>query len=102
MRGCSAVGGKLHCNTLERFLRTASGKSTGARSLPPVIDVRYAIFMRRLYRRPPTHIAFLHAAQYLHGSSLNEETAMLDLIYLALGLGLFGLMQLYARWAAKA
>ena len=28
--------------------------------------------------------------------------AMLDLIYLALGLGLFGLMQLYARWAAKA
>jgi hypothetical protein len=30
------------------------------------------------------------------------EHAMLDLIYLALGLGLFGLMQLYARWAAKA
>jgi len=27
---------------------------------------------------------------------------MLDLIYLALGLGLFGLAQLYARWAAKA
>jgi len=27
---------------------------------------------------------------------------MLDLIYLALGIGLFGLMQLYARWAAKA
>jgi len=27
---------------------------------------------------------------------------MLDLIFLALGLGLFGLMQLYARWAAKA
>lgn len=58
--------------------------------------------MRRLYRRTPTHIAFLRAAQYLHGSSLNEETAMLDIIYLALGLGLFGLMQLYARWAAKA
>jgi hypothetical protein len=30
------------------------------------------------------------------------EHSMLDLIYLALGLGLFGLMQLYARWAAKA
>ena len=58
--------------------------------------------MRRLCRRPPTHIAFLRADQYLHGSSLNEETAMLDIIYLALGLGLFGLMQLYARWAAKA
>jgi len=26
---------------------------------------------------------------------------MLDLTYLALGLALFGLMQLYARWAAK-
>ncbi|MFA6139733.1 MAG: hypothetical protein WC684_03340 [Hyphomicrobium sp.] len=67
-----------------------------------MIDARKAGFMRRLCRRAPTHIAFLRAAQYLHGSSLNEETAMLDLIYLALGLGLFGLMQLYARWAAKA
>jgi hypothetical protein len=28
--------------------------------------------------------------------------AMLDLIYLVLGLGLFGLMGLYARWAANA
>jgi len=27
---------------------------------------------------------------------------MLDLAYLALGLGLFGLMGLYARWAANA
>jgi hypothetical protein len=27
---------------------------------------------------------------------------MLDLVYLALGLGLFALMSLYARWAANA
>jgi len=27
---------------------------------------------------------------------------MLDLIYLSLGLGVFGLMALYARWAASA
>jgi len=27
---------------------------------------------------------------------------MLDLIYLLLGLGVFGLMGLYARWAANA
>ena len=30
------------------------------------------------------------------------DTLMLDLIYLALGLGLFALMGLYARWAANA
>jgi hypothetical protein len=35
-------------------------------------------------------------------SQSTGEHSMLDLIYLALGLGLFGLMQLYARWAAKA
>jgi hypothetical protein len=83
-------------------MRGESRRRQAALQHPPaaVIDVR--IFMQPLYRRPPTHIAFLRAAQYLHGSSLNEETAMLDLIYLALGLGLFGLMQLYARWAAKA
>lgn len=28
--------------------------------------------------------------------------AMLDLVYLALGIGLFALMGLYARWAANA
>jgi len=27
---------------------------------------------------------------------------MLDIVYLALGIGLFGLMGLYARWAANA
>jgi hypothetical protein len=27
---------------------------------------------------------------------------MLDLVYLALGIGLFALMGLYARWAANA
>jgi hypothetical protein len=30
------------------------------------------------------------------------ENTMLDVIYLALGLGLFALMGLYARWATRA
>ena len=44
----SAVGGKLHCTTLERILWTASGASTGEMASPSVIDVRRAL----------THIAF--------------------------------------------
>ena len=31
-----------------------------------------------------------------------RTTLMLDLLYLLLGLGLFGLMGLYARWATSA
>jgi hypothetical protein len=31
----------------------------------------------------------------------SSERNMLDLVFLALGLGLFGLMGLYARWAAR-
>jgi len=35
--------------------------------------------------------------------SINKgDGAMLDIVYLALGVGLFGLMGLYARWAANA
>jgi hypothetical protein len=32
----------------------------------------------------------------------SRRAAMLDLVYLLLGLGVFGLMGLYARWAANA
>jgi hypothetical protein len=35
-------------------------------------------------------------------STTKGDVTMLDLIYLALGIGLFGLMGLYARWAANA
>jgi hypothetical protein len=30
------------------------------------------------------------------------RVAMLDLVYMALGLGLFALLALYARWAANS
>lgn len=35
-------------------------------------------------------------------STNTGDGAMLDILYLALGAGLFGLMGLYARWAANA
>jgi hypothetical protein len=31
-----------------------------------------------------------------------EDTPMMDLIFIAVGIGFFGLMALYARWAANA
>jgi hypothetical protein len=35
-------------------------------------------------------------------STAQGDGTMLDILYLALGVGLFGLMGLYARWAANA
>lgn len=33
---------------------------------------------------------------------LNKEASMLDIVFLAVGLGFFAAMALYARWAAGA
>jgi hypothetical protein len=35
-------------------------------------------------------------------STTKGDVTMLDIVYLALGVGLFGLMGLYARWASNA
>jgi hypothetical protein len=35
-------------------------------------------------------------------STTKGDGTMLDILYLAIGIGLFGLMGLYARWAANA
>jgi len=38
----------------------------------------------------------------LRVSTIKGDGIMLDILFLALGVGLFGLMGLYARWAANA
>jgi hypothetical protein len=54
----------------------------------PALAISHRKFMRKALvpRRPPT----------------SGARVMLDLVYLALGIGLFALMGLYARWAANA
>lgn len=44
----------------------------------------------------------LYAVRVYWIGCLNLEASMLDLIFLAVGLGFFALMALYARWAAGA
>jgi hypothetical protein len=58
-------------------------------------------FLSRAYAANRKSVSNLYAP-YLSSSSSQPTGGrhMLDLIYLALGLGLFGLMSLYARWAA--
>jgi hypothetical protein len=57
----------------------------------------------RVYVRPPQSVSNLYARK--PSSIWSKSTGgvrMLDLIYLALGLSIFALMGLYARWAANA
>jgi hypothetical protein len=54
-----------------------------------------------LYAGEPGLTSHFYARFNTSTAAQQQEAAVLDLVYIALGLSLFGLMQLYARWAAK-
>ena len=89
------VDHKLQPYSLARlvFLRFAAGTGHALSRAPLFrVYVGYRQFVSNLYAVKPS-------------SSWSTPTGgirMLDLLYLALGLGLFALMGLYARWAANA
>jgi hypothetical protein len=61
----------------------------------------HTAFISRLLPGTLSHIERLDASSYLPLNSVNLASAMFDVAYVLLGLSIFGLMVLYARWAAR-
>jgi len=81
-------------------MRWRQSAAFAAKAAPSAIRAGRSRTHRHRSPRQSTWIPYADRA-YWNGCP-NQEASMLDIAYLAVGLGFFAAMALYARWAAGA